>query len=307
MIKDSERKGLRTWIEVDTKAIKGDFSVFRKLIPKETKIMAVVKSNAYGHSLLDFSREIEKDGADWLAVDSVVEGLALRKEGIKIPILVLGYTLPELFSDAVKNNISLTISNFESLEKLAGAKLKTASKIHIKVDTGMHRQGFMAGDRAKLLQYLGEHKKSFEIEGLFTHFASAKNPEDMSFTLKQIEEFKKWVAEFKKSGFSPLVHTSATAGALIYPEARFDAVRIGIGLYGLWPAKETQEAFHYKISLEPVMEWKTIISEIKDLKKGEKIGYDLTCELNRNSKIAICPVGYWHGYPRGLSNNGFVR
>src|SRR4026209_2192215 len=112
----SKRKGLRTWIEVDRKAVRHNFLVFRSLIHKKTKLMAVIKSNAYGHSLIDFAHEMEKLGADFLGVDSIVEGLALRKEGIRTPILVLGYTLPEMVKLAAKNSISLSISTFESLK-----------------------------------------------------------------------------------------------------------------------------------------------------------------------------------------------
>ena len=297
----NDRNGLRTWFEVDCLAIEKNYKIFRSLILPKTKLMAVVKSNAYGHSLVDFAKELERLGADWFGVDSVVEGLTLRREGIKAPILVLGYTLPDKFAEAAKNNISLTVSNFETLKALEKSHFSKPLKIHIKVDTGMHRQGFLLQDLPGVLSFL-----KIRPEGLYTHFAAAKNPAFSEHTKKQIAEFEQWRTAFKKAGFSPICHASATAGVMIFPEANFDMIRIGIGLYGLWPAKEIESYFANRLTLEPTLSWKTIISEIKELPKGAKIGYDLTETLQKKSRVAVCPIGYWHGYPRALSGIGFV-
>ena len=296
------RKGLRTWIEIDKKAIKHNYDVFRSIIPQKSKLLAVVKSNAYGHSLIDFSKEIVKNGADFLGVDSIVEGLALRREGIKTPILVLGYTLPELFFDAIEKNISITVSSFDTISKIN--KLKNSSnnllKVHIKVDTGMYRHGFLLKDMNKVVKEI-KNLKNIEVEGLFTHFSTAKDPAFPNYTKKQIKEFNVWVEAFKKAGFKPIVHASATSGTIVFPEAIFDMVRVGIGLYGVWPSRETENSFNNKISLEPALSWKTIIGEIKKVSKGSKIGYDGTETLEKDSTIGICPVGYWHGFFRDLS------
>ena len=300
--KKAETKGLRTWIELDRSAIKHNLAQFRTLIPKKTKLCAVVKSNAYGHSLIDFSKEVIKNGADWLAVDSAIEGIHLREQGINVPILVLGYTLPEKMQEAVDVDLSLSISNFESLEEIL--KISDA-KIHIKVDTGMHRQGFMLSDASKLLKILSGAKNSLKVEGLFTHFAAAKDPDSKESTQKQIAEFNEWIELFKKAGFNPIVHAAATSGTILFPEAHFNMVRIGIGLYGLWPSIETKN-FAIKITLKPVLTWKTIVGEVKILKDGGGVGYDFTETLPKNSKIAILPIGYWHGYPRALSGVGKV-
>ncbi len=306
-MKKPEIKGLRTWIEINRNAIRHNFLVFRSIIHKKSKFMAVIKSNAYGHSLIDFAREMEKLGADFLGVDSIVEGLALRKEGINSPILVLGYTLPEMVALAADNNISLSVSTFESLKKIIDNQshfLKPLN-IHIKVDTGMHRQGFLLEDRKKVLEILSSQKnKTLRVEGLFTHFASAKNPSFPEDTKKQIEDFKSWVDEFKRKGMKPIAHAAATAGALIFPDSHFDMVRVGIGLYGLWPSREAKAFLENKISLLPVLSWKSIITEIKKHPKGSRVGYDFTESLSRDSLVAVVPVGYWHGYPRSLSSLG---
>lgn len=304
------RKGLRTWIEVDKGAIKHNYAVFRGLIPKSTKLLGVVKSNAYGHNLSEFALELEKIGIDYLAVDSVVEGITLRKEGVKIPILVLGYTLPEMIEKAVDNNLEITVSSFDYFTQIKNLNLNKPVRIHIKVDTGMHRHGFQEGDVSKVLAEIrklnNRPRHLVTIVGLFTHFADAKNPAFPKNTKKQIEIFKKWDEAFKKAGFEVIRHAGATSGALLFPESHFDLVRIGIGLYGIWPSPETEAFMKNKIKLVPALSWKTIVGEIKNVKAGEKIGYDFTERLEKNTKIAILPIGYWHGLPRALSSVGFV-
>lgn len=299
-------KGFRTWIEVDTKAIENNYRAFRSIIPKNTKLMAIVKSNAYGHGLVDFSRTISDLGADWLGVDSITEALKLRKNGITTPILVLGYVLPELISVAIKNDISITVSNFETLKIIEKSENSEPVKIHLKVDTGMHRQGFLFEDQKKLISKLKTQKTKIIVEGLYTHFAAAKNPDFPGHTKKQIEEFKKWIGVIKKAGFSPITHAGATSGTIVYPESHFDMVRVGISLHGLWPSQDVKKFAEKKIKIIPTLTWKVVISEIKKLPKGERIGYDLTEKLKRDSKIALCPIGYWHGYPRSMSGKSFV-
>ncbi len=299
--------GLRTWVEIDKKAIENNYRVFRNLIPKKTKLMAVIKSNAYGHGLVDFAKEVSSLGADWLCVDSVVEANTLRKEGLKKPILVLGYTLPELIAEGVENDISFAISSFEQLKTLESIKTTKPKRIHIKVDTGMGRQGFLEKDLLPLISQLKKSKETEQIiEGLFSHLASAKNPAFPQSAKSQVVIFQKWVQAFKKENWKPMVHILATGGAIIYPEFSFDAVRIGIGLYGIWPSKETEYFAKDKISLLPALSWKTLISEIKELPKGARIGYDGTELLEKDTKVAVCPIGYWHGFPRALSSIGRV-
>lgn len=300
-------QGLRTWIEIDKKAVENNYRVFRSLISKNTKLMAVVKSNAYGHSLIDFSKEISALGADWLGVDSATEALALRKADVKKPILILGYTLPEMVSEVADNDINFTISSFDQLKELENIETKKPKSIHIKVDTGMSRQGFLAEDLENLISQLKNLQTSeLIIGGLYTHFAMAKNPSFPQFTKIQLERFQKWTNAFHQAGFKPIVHASATGGAILYPEAHFDMVRIGIGLYGIWPSKETEAFAKDKIKLQPALSWRAIISEVKKLPKGAKIGYDCTETLDRELVIAICPIGYWHGFPRAFSSIGRV-
>ena len=295
------RRGLRTWIEIDKKAIKHNYNVFRNYIGKNCKMLSVVKSNAYGHNFIEFAQEQEKLGIDFLGVDSMQEALALRREGIKIPILVLGYTLSERMMEAAKKNI--TISNFESLS--AVLKIKEKIKIHIKVDTGMYRHGFYENDVQKVIKKLKDNKNII-VEGLFTHFSMAKDPLYPNYTQSQIAKFSKIKNIFLETGYNPICHASATSGILLLRETAFDMVRFGIGLYGVWPSEELQIHFDKNFILKPVLSWKTIIVEVKKIPKGARVGYDGIGNARKDSILAVCPIGYWHGYPRALSNLGYV-
>ena len=301
----------RTWVEINKEAIAKNYATFRGYINKHVKLMSVVKSNAYGHDIIQFAQEITKLGVDWLGVDSAVEALVLRNKGLQTPILVLGYTLPYKYQEIVQQKIHITISSFSALDSIKeehfSGNLSGKILAHIKVDTGMGRQGFLFADREKLFHYLEELKDVISVEGLYTHFAAAKNPDGPDETYGQIQEFKKWIELFHSKGYKPLVHASATSGALLFPEARFDMIRVGIGMYGLWPSPEVKVfAEKNNITLYPALSWKTIISEIKYLPQGSRVGYDFTEELKRDSVVAICPIGYWHGYMRSLSSKGFV-
>ncbi len=320
-----KKEKLRTWIEIDQKAIAHNYRVFRKLIQKnkgKTLFMAVVKSNAYGHNLLEFGSEAARLGADWLGVDSLTEALALRDIGLRTPILVLGHTLPSLFAKAREKGVSITISSFAQLKEALALKSGKPLKVHIKVDTGMHRQGFQLHELKQLLASLGHPMSKFVVEGLYTHFAEAKNPRHGDNTRQQISEFKQWIKKFHDAGFTPIIHAAATGGALLYPEAHFDMVRIGIGCYGLWPSSKAEQFLAAasggspdpalagfrgkKIKLKPVLSWRAVVSEVKRVKKGERVGYDFTEQLVRDSTLAVIPVGYWHGLPRLVSSKGRV-
>lgn len=266
---------------------------------------AVVKSNAYGHGLVLFSKLADNLGVDGFCVDSLIEGLRLRENKIKKPILVLGPTLPLLFPKAAASNIALSVSNFDALNKLAA--FKNCPKFHLKIDTGMHRQGFLLNDVPKVIKIISSKPLlSEKLSGIFTHFASAKDINYPTYTEKQFDVFQKAIEKFKNAGYKNLIkHCAATGGTLINKKYHLDAVRIGIGLYGGWPSRELEIQIPH-VYFKPILSWKTIISEIKKIKAGEYIGYDLTERTVRPTKIAILPVGYWHGYSRALSGVGEV-
>lgn len=301
-----EKTKLRTWVELDKIAIKKNYETFNKIIKKDTILMAVVKSNAYGHGLVPFSKELAKLGVKYFGVDSFEEALELRENGIKKNIMVFGYVAPAYYSLAIQKNISITISNLVALRNLSKTKLYKKLKIHIKVDTGLGRQGFLMSNIAKVLDLL-KKIRNIEIEGLYSHLAVGEDLAGKKYTILQAKRLEEWEIEFKKAGYKPLKHICATSSTMFFPELHFDMVRVGIGMYGLWPSKETKIEMQKKYKLYPVLSWKTIITEIKKLPKGTKIGYDLTEELKKDSTLAIIPIGYWHGYPRLLSSKGIFN
>lgn len=296
---------LRTWIEIDARAIQKNYKTFRDLIGKKVGLWAVVKSNAYGHGLYAFSRVIDKAGVDGFCVDSVVEGLALRRMGIKKNILVLGFTLPARYEEAAKEKITITISTFEGLEALL--KIKTTPDFHVKIDTGMHRQGFYLDDVPGVIKFVKNKKSQLGtfLRGVYTHFASAKDINYPGYTEMQFSKLRQAIALFEKAGFKNLMrHAAATGGTLCGKKYHLNAVRIGIGLYGLWPSKELEVQLGDKIKLHPVLSWRATITEIKRLKAGDYVGYDLTERVPQDTMIAVLPIGYWHGFPRALSSMG---
>ena len=244
---------LRTWIEeIDAKAAKKNYDTFRKLA-KGVQLWSVVKSNAYGHGLFAFSQLMDEFGVDGFCVDSIVEGLALRRAGIKRPILVLGQTLPSRFAEAAKENIIISISNFEALRALvqgnetgggvASVGPKKRQIFHIKIDSGMHRQGFYAEDAAKVVAFIKKSGPNIKnsLRGIFTHFASAKDINYPTYTDEQLKKFKKAIEIFENAGFTNLMkHAAATGGTFIDQKYHFDAVRVGIGLCGIWPSERTR-------------------------------------------------------------------
>ncbi len=302
----TDKTKLRTWVELDREAIKKNYQVYKKIIGPKCILMAVVKSNAYGHGLVEFSKEVVKAGVNFLGVDSFDEALELRQAGLKTRIMVFGYVSPAFYKEAVEKNISLTISNFPALEAILKTKLNKKLKIHIKVDTGLGRQGFMPTDMDKVIEILQTKnaKKNIEVEGLYTHLAVGEDLGGREYTMLQASKLSIWENKIKEIGLNPIKHICASSSTMFFPELHYDMVRVGIGMYGLWSSKETKIAFDKKYKLHPVLSWKAIITETKKISKGARIGYDLTEELKRNSLVGIVPVGYWHGYPRLLSSKG---
>lgn len=294
--------GLKTWVEVDKKAALHNVGVFRSLLKNKTKLYAVVKSNAYGHGIGVFPQLIE-EGVDGFCVDSVIEGEYLRKNGITKPILVIGWTHPELLERAKEADIAVMASSKEGL--LALKNLENPPDIHLKIDSGMHRQGFHVEHFEQIAESVLD--KNLPIKGIFTHFASAKDINYPTYTDNQLALLKKAEKFLVKHGFNDLVvHAAATSGTLIDEKYHLDMVRTGIGLYGLWPSKELLMQLGDKLNLKPVLSWRVNIGEVKQLKQGEFTGYDLTYRAPKDTRIAVLPVGYWHGLDRGLSNKGEV-
>ena len=296
----------RTWIEIDSSAIRHNISEARKIIGSKVKLMAVIKANAYGHGLLNVAGIALDAGIDWFGVDSLKEALALRKEGIDTPVLVMGYILKDNLTEAVKNDISLVVYNKETIEKIAF--LKQEAKVHIKIETGTMRQGIYVNDLADLIKLVKSYPQ-IKIEGIYTHFANIEDTTDHSFAKKQLKEFDRALEISKKEKITPMAHTACSAALILYSETHFDMVRFGISMYGYWSSPQTiVSAKNLKRDTEfsPALTWKTRIAQIKEIKAGMPIGYGLTEKIAQDTRIAVIPVGYWDGYDRKLSSVGNV-
>ncbi len=301
---------MKSWIEISSENLKHNLREFDKILPKNVRIMTVVKSNAYGHGLLLTAKiftETLKEREIWLGVDSVYEGEELRKAGISIPILVLGYTPIQDLVLAAKYDLRLTIYNKEACSTLA--KLDKKTKVHIKLDTGTTRQGVGENEAVQFVEFV-KRMPNIELEGLSTHYANIEDTTDHAFAALQLKRFIKIASALENAGIKiPFKHTACSAAAIVFPETHFNMARLGISLYGYWPSGETKVSAReqgIKISLKPALVWKTIIAQLREVPAGTPISYGLTEKTKRQSRIAVLPVGYFDGYDRGLSSIGEV-
>lgn len=298
----------RTWAQIDLSAIKHNFEEIKKKIKPETKILCVLKADAYGHGAEFLVREYEKLGADFFGVSNLDEALQLRKAGAKKSILIFGYTPSSCAKILAQNNISQAVFSLEYAKKLQekcrndGVKVKA----HLKIDTGMSRIGFFAQNPESIKKSVKEIEKislmpEIEIEGMFTHFSVADDvTNNKDYTLKQIENFKSVILELEKAGIHvPIKHCCNSGGILSFPEMQLDMVRAGVILYGLYPSNEVKN----KINLKPAMQLKTVVSQVKTIPEGTSVSYGRTFVSDRKLKIASVAIGYADGYSIKFSNN----
>jgi alanine racemase len=299
-----------TWIEIDSAAIGRNLDAFRSVVTPATAVMAVVKANAYGHGL-EVVAPVAAKHADWLGVNNLEEALAVRELGIEKPVAILGHTELERLDYVTGWDFRQVVYREDVAAALSrSAKDRgTRARVHLKVETGTHRQGIALDTLAGFVKSLLA-LPNLEIEGVYTHFANIEDTLDPAFAEFQIAEFRRALAIVNEAGASPSwIHASATSGALLYPETGFNMIRVGIGTYGIWPSRETQLAARERgrqISLTPALTWKTRIAQIKAVKPGEFVGYGLTYQANHEVKVGILPIGYYDGYDRKLSNCGRV-
>jgi len=286
-------------IEVDLNAIVYNLQAIKKLIYPETKIIGVVESNAYGHGLVETARAVWTSGADILAVQSLEEAVELRVNKIKSPILVLGYVDQNDFYKVLEFDITTTGYDVDLiyLLNIEAKKHNRWAKVDFKIDTGMNRYGFKPYEAieayGKIMKF--EHIK---IEGIHSHFAS---PFDKEFSEIQLREFQNFLFGLQQQKIQiPMVHMASSEAAYLYNESQFDAVRVGLALYGYSDNPKFQE------KLKPALSFTSKIAAIKRIAKGESVSYDRIYKASGPRKIAIVPVGYADGYPRNLSNKSEV-
>jgi alanine racemase len=297
----------RVWAEIDLDAVKYNIESIKKKIKQDTKIIAVIKTDGYGHGARPIANILEQDKRVWgYAVATAEEAFDLRDSGMEKPILILGYAFPYSYERFINEEIRPVVFTYEMASEISekAVELNKKCKIHIKLDTGMTRIGIRPDDEGLELVKKICALPRLEIEGMFTHFATA-DEDDKTKTYNQLESYKAFVDRVEKLGIKiPLKHCSNSAGIAEIPEANMDAVRAGIILYGLWPSKEVEN--NHLIDLRPVLTLRSRIVYVKTVPEGQEISYGGTFTTARQTRVATICLGYGDGYPRALSNTGYV-
>jgi alanine racemase len=292
-----------TWIEVDLNAIEYNLKAIKSMVGSGTKILAIVKADAYGHGAVKVSQTLEQNGIDMLGVAFPGEGIELRKNNINIPILVLNPVLSEQIEDVVKYSLRVTVNSLDIANEISiiAKRYHRNIRIHVEIDTGMGGAG-VCPDKAlpfvKALLLIG----NLEIEGVFTHFNSSEE-KDKSFTYEQNKKFKEVIKQLESEKIIiPLIHAANSAAILDIPDSYFNMVRPGLILYGIFPSNYVSR----NVDLKQVMSFKTKIINLKQLEPGSVIGYGRTFEILQQTTVATIPVGYKDGFNRGFSSLGEV-
>lgn len=301
----------RTWAEISLNAIEHNYNVIRNKVADDTKVCCVIKADGYGHGAVELSQIYEKLGADFFAVSNIDEGIEIRKSGSKLPIVILGYTPVSEAENLAEYDISQAVFSLEYAKELSEKCVEEdcICKMHIKVDSGMSRIGFMCQEFPRDEYSIEEICEAcclpnLEVEGLFTHFCvSDEDAEGREFTNKQYENFIHVRDSLKKRGVDiSVVHCSNSGAIEDYPETCCDMVRAGIILYGLAPSSKLAD----RLDLVPAMTLKTVVAFVKEVQKGATISYGRTFTADRKMRIATVPIGYADGFIRQNAKDGYM-
>ena len=289
----------RSWVEVDLGQLKKNYLEYNKRLFSGQEVIAVVKANAYGHGDVQVAKTLERVGVKHFAVANAKEGVRLRKNGIKGSILILSYTPKSSFKLLCAYDLMQTIISEDYAKEIIDAHLPI--KVQIAIDSGMNRVGFSAKNPSLCARKIIQYSKKLSVVGIFTHLSCADDDARQDFTLKQIGLFKKVVDKCKCLNLQ-FVHYANSAGGITYNDKSFNFVRLGVMLYGLYPSEKSCA----NLNIKPILCWKSVVSMVKTVDKGENVGYGQSYKCSKRSKIATIPTGYADGYSRQLSNNGYV-
>ena len=301
----------RLWAEINMDSVKANFEAIRSSIGEGVKLCCVVKADAYGHGAVELCRLYHELGADFFAVSNLDEALELRDAGVTEPMLILGYTPPDRCVDLSRYEIRQTVYSLDYARKLSEKCELSGVRVtvHIKLDTGMSRIGFMCQEFPRDDCSIEEIKTACRLpglvpEGVFTHFAAADDgPDGEEFTEKQFDAFAHTIDVLEKDGVSFGISHCSNSGAIMdYPSLRLDMVRAGIVLYGYAPSAKVKS----RIELRPAMRLKTLISHIKTIKAGATVSYGRTFTAERDMRVATVPVGYADGFIRAYAKDGYM-
>ena len=292
---------LSSWIEVDYRAISANYAVLKRTI-SPAKVWAVVKGNAYGHGMIGVAQALQDDAAGFVVANGS-DALELRKAGISQPILVVGWVDPHSASELALNKIEVAAFSSANIKELEQALVNTTIplRVHLKVETGLGRLGFPPIEIARI-----KVNPHFSVVGIYSHFASVEEA-NLTHSQAQLERFAEAGAKFEH----PVArHMASTASALLLPEARFDFVRVGIGLYGLWPSPEIRTLVKKKFgklpNLTPALSWKARLIHIGEVGKGGYVGYGCSFRASRPTRVGVVALGYAHGLPRSYAQGGMM-
>jgi alanine racemase len=297
-----------SYIELSSRSLIHNIKQFRTLAKKGTKFSLAIKGNAYGHGQNEVVKVLEPL-VDLFQVNSVEE-LELLRQVSKKKSFLFGYVQRGDLVKAIKLGCVLTVFSLDHLKELnkVAKKLKVKQEIHIPVDAYLGREGFLLEELSKVFQEI-EKSESVKFSGIYAHFANIEDTSNFSHAQKQIDEYEKALKLAEKFGFKKLqTHISATSGLLAYEKNKGinPIIRLGIGVYGMWPSESLKNMYKNKIVLKPALTWKTRVAQVKILPKGFPIGYGLTYITKKETKVALIPQGYADGVDRGLSNKGEV-
>lgn len=295
----------RVYAKIDLDALKYNVEGIKKCTSDKAMLMGVIKADGYGHGSKVFAHELEAMGFNWFAVATADEGIELRQDGVSLPILVLGYTCEDQYPDMIQWNITPSIDSYEMAKAfdLAAEEAGCRASIHIKIDTGMSRIGFLPGEKSLEEIEKINTLKHIRIQGMFTHFACA-DMKDKTHVHGQIDKFCQMIEGVKERKIPvEIFHCSNSASIMELEPVHMNMVRAGIILYGLYPSHEMEED---RLPLKPVMSLHSHIVHLKELPEGVTVGYGATYVTKKPTRVATIPVGYADSYPRILSNQGVV-
>ena len=297
-----------SWVEIDRAALVSNVREFRRVVGPSCRLLGLVKGNAYGHGLQETARVLLDAGVDGLGVEAVGEAVALRMGDITCPLLLMGTVPPDAFPLLLEQQLTPMLVSLTEVQGLGEFTSGRACVLegHLKFDTGMHRQGIMRHELPALMDVLGKYS-GLRITGVATHFARADEADAPEWSRRQLAQFHEILAALAVGGIHPPIrHAANSAAALLWPETHLDMVRLGISLYGFWPAPAVRCASPCQVALCPVLTWKTRVGAVKAVPSGCSVGYGGSYTTRRDSWVAVLPLGYYDGYSRALSNQAHV-
>lgn len=301
----------RTWAQIDLDAIRHNYRLIRAAVRPESKILSVVKADAYGHGAIHVANCLQQQGTDWFGVSNLDEAVQLRRNGISKPILILSYTPPQEVRHLAQLNITQTVVGLSYAQELEdrARQAGVCIDVHVKVDTGMSRVGLMAQTQFEQQQTVDDVASicampHLHAKGIFTHFATADEQGD-TFTVQQYQRFMQLIDALQQRGITfEIKHCCNSAATLLYPQLQLDMVRPGLILYGLLPASFMRQAGRW--DLRAAMDLKTTVSLVKSVPQGTGFGYGQTYVADTPMKVATVAIGYADGFPRLVSGKGHM-